>query len=112
MSDPIFDPLRKKLDRDLRRWLVGHQITCPRTGEVLDIRHAVFVMDPDGAPHMAMSQRGWSQVVAEGSVPELAKHGFRADLATIKDADLRAASDPTPHPEPDPGDQLSLFGEE
>lgn len=99
--------LPEHLDHRLRRWLVSRQMSCPRTGEVLDIRHAVFVMDPEGDPRMAMSQRGWAQVVAEGSVPELARHGFRADLATIKDADLRAASDPTPKPE-----QLTLFGEE
>jgi len=91
MTDPIFSPLRKHLDRNLRAHLVGKTLgQCPRTGKIMEVRTAVFVLDPDGDPYMALHQDGWKQVVASGVVPDLAKAGYLADLSTIKSGDLVA----------------------
>ncbi len=90
VDDVIFSPLRKQLDRNLRKYMIGQTLgTCPRTGDMIDIRTAVFVLDPKGDPYMAMSQRGWAEVVKSGVVPSLANEGYRVDLATVKDVELR-----------------------
>lgn len=40
--DPILDPLRLKLTRELLKYAVGRQIFCSVTGETLDVRTAVY----------------------------------------------------------------------
>ncbi len=92
MPDPLFDPLRKKLDRELRKYLIGRTLgQCPRTGKSMDVRTAVFVLDRDGDPYMALHQDGWAEVVAQNGgqdVRELAAAGFSVDLSTIRSGEL------------------------
>lgn len=52
----------KDIVRDqLKRHLIGRRITCDVTGEVLDIRTAVFIVDRDGDPAIPVSPAGWDQ---------------------------------------------------
>lgn len=103
--------IRKILDRKLRLHIIGKTLgTCPRTGESIDIRNAMFVLDRDGDPYMALSQCGWAEVVANGDVEPLAVNGITADLDTIRDPEVREQSIPAAYakPAPDP-DQTALF---
>lgn len=47
--------LAQRVDAELRRHVVGTQIICPVTHEVLDVRTAVFALDSDGDPRFAFS---------------------------------------------------------
>lgn len=113
MTDPIFDPLRKTLDRNLRKWLIGQTLgQCPRTGKSMDVRTAVFVLDADGGPYMAMHQDGWREVVDSGVVPALADKGYRVDPSTVRDAELRERSTPWEAPKTEvSADQLMIVTE-
>lgn len=49
--DPLIDPLRIKLTRELLRYAVGRAIFCSITGEILDVRTAVYY-EVDGKPYV------------------------------------------------------------
>lgn len=77
--------IRETVDRELIRALVARQITCPRTGALLDVRDCVVLRDSDGDPAYVMSQAGWADVVEGGGGALLeASHGLKADPATVR----------------------------
>lgn len=79
--------LREVVRTNNVRFLVGREITCPRTGEVLDVRTCVVLLDSDGDAVQVISQKGWAQVVAEGGDKLLEKtHGIIADPTTVKES--------------------------
>jgi hypothetical protein len=49
MNDPILDPMRRTLNRNLLAYACARAITCPACGEVLDQSRAVLVTGPHGA---------------------------------------------------------------
>jgi len=78
------NPLVDKIRDTMARGIVARTIVCVRTGEVLDYRTAVILVDTDGDPVLAMSQRGWAEVVLEGGDALLkATHGLTADPTTV-----------------------------
>lgn len=76
----------------LLKALVQRAITCPRTGEVLDIRTVVVFVDSDGDPAAVMSQAGYAEFAAEckavGTTADarLAHLNLTVDPATVKGA--------------------------
>lgn len=68
-------------------YLVGRTLTCPRTGEVLDSRTAVVLVDTDGDPAAVMSQAGWAEFLTlEDYALRLAGLNLTVDPATVKGA--------------------------
>ena len=69
--------------------LVQRNITCPVTGEVLDVRTCVVLTDADGDPAGVLSQKGW-RAIADGTLPDvldkLRAQGIGPDQATVKGA--------------------------
>lgn len=57
--------LRETVDAELIRALVARQITCPRTGELLDVRTAVVIRDGDGDPVAVLAQSGYADTTNE-----------------------------------------------
>lgn len=51
--------LAAKVELETRRYAVARQITCPVTGEVLDVRTAVLVECNEGRTSFALSREGW-----------------------------------------------------
>lgn len=77
--------LTKSVHRHLVRFLVSKAIFCSRTGEVLDYRTCVVLLDRDGDPAVVLSQQGWADIVAEGNDALLEKSaGLVPDPATVK----------------------------
>lgn len=76
--------LTKSVQRALVTHLVSRAITCPRTGEVLDTRTCVVLVDREGDPAVVVSQKGWALIVEEGGDTRLKDLGLTADLATVK----------------------------
>lgn len=63
--------------------------------------------DGDGDPYMALSQRGWREVVDAGNVQALADNGITVDPSTVRDGELR---DRSVVGEPEPSiEQPALF---
>jgi hypothetical protein len=76
--------LQTVVREQMRRAIIGLMITCRRTGEVLDVRTAVFLVDADGDPVVAASQEGWRQMVADGTAETLERvHQLTADPTTV-----------------------------
>ena len=50
-EDDFFDPLRRQLLRELLRYSCSRQIFCSITGEILDVRSAVYY-EVDGKPYV------------------------------------------------------------
>lgn len=70
--------------RELVRMLVSRTMTCPRTGALLDMRDCVVLLDSDGDPAYVLSQKGWAQIVEEGSDELLrVQSGLVPDPATV-----------------------------
>lgn len=76
--------LAEKLDAELVRGLVSKAITCPITGEVLDVRTCVVLEDSDSDPKLVLSQDGWKKAVASGRDTALAKHGITVRSSTVR----------------------------
>lgn len=73
------------VDREVVRCLVQREITCPRTGDVLDVRTCVVLRDSDGDPVAVVSQDGWAAIVNDGGDAILKKtHGLTVDESTVK----------------------------
>ena|GEM_PF-5159611 len=71
---------------EMVRGLVGRQITCAVTGEVLDYRTCVVLVDPQtGDPVNVVSQAGWKAQTPE-SIGKLAALGAVPDTSTIRDS--------------------------
>lgn len=66
-----------------KRGIVARAITCPRTGEVLDIRTAVFLLDRDGDPAYVMSPSGFGQLTGVDLHNLLTKHGVTVDETSV-----------------------------
>lgn len=64
--------------------MVQRIIFCPNTGEVLDVRTCVVLVDKDGDPAYVLSQQGWKNLVNEGKVEWLKEHGITVDESTVK----------------------------
>jgi hypothetical protein len=78
-------PLQIRAHREMVKFLVSKQITCPRTGVVLDYRTCVVLLDRDGDPTAVVSQEGWKQIVAEGGDEKLRLHAqVTVDPETVK----------------------------
>jgi hypothetical protein len=70
--------------RSIRRSVVARQITCPRTGEVLDIRTAVFVNDKDGFPEAVVSPTGAEEIRADQpTIDALASRGLTLETQEV-----------------------------
>lgn len=54
----------------LKLALVQKEIFCPFTGEVLDIRTAVFLTDADGDPAYPMSPKAWEVIRGQSDYEE------------------------------------------
>jgi len=77
--------LTASVHRHLVRFLVSKAITCPNTGEVLDERTCVVLLDSDGDPAAVISQQGWANLVAIGNDALLEKtSGLVPDPTTVK----------------------------
>jgi len=62
--------------------LVQRNITCPVTGEVLDVRTCVVLLDNDGDPRAVLSQEGWREVLAQVGEKHAAQRGLFIDSET------------------------------
>ena len=79
--------VRATVHRQMVRALVSRAITCPRTGDVLDVRTCVVLLDSDGDPVAVVSQQGWRQCIADGTAESLATtNGVTPDPDTVKGA--------------------------
>jgi hypothetical protein len=56
--------LQEHVRAELVRYLVSRAITCPITGDVLDVRTCAVVLDADGDPAAVFSPKG-GQLVAD-----------------------------------------------
>jgi hypothetical protein len=83
MASPSPD-LVSVVHRQLITHLVSRAITCPRTGEVLDVRTCVVLLDADGDPAHVLSQQGWAEVCREGGEQKLANIGLTVDPSTLR----------------------------
>lgn len=68
MTNPLEDQMRKALLRSI----VQRQIFCQLTGDLLDIRTCVVVLDSDGDPTAVFSPKGyqWIMDAAKGRDPQ------------------------------------------
>lgn len=89
-TDPLLDPLRSHLTLQLKRGIIGRTLGfCPRTEKQIDVRTAVWILDPEGLPHMGMHPAGWAEVLDDGVVPALIAAGITVELDSIADEALR-----------------------
>lgn len=66
--------------------LVQKEIFCPNTGEVLDVRTCVVLVDKDGDPAYVLSQKGWANVSADPlKVAFLGQNGLTVDPSTVEE---------------------------
>lgn len=77
--------LETHMRRQMVTMLVQRAIFCPNTGQVLDVRTCVVLVDTDGDPAYVLSQDGWRNLVAEGMEATLAEKGITVDPATVKE---------------------------
>ena len=114
MTDPILDPFRRHIVRNVRANIVGRTMFCPRTGDTLDVRKAVFLerLDDDGKlpgiGDYAVSQEGWRRILEDGTAAKLAEQGLYPLLDTIKDEGIRSVSPRLPEPPAVHPDQLTI----
>lgn len=102
----VTSPFERIAERQLRRYVVGRQITCPRSGEVLDVRTAVFLIGQDGLPSHALSQSGFRSCLLDGTIKQLIERGLTVDFTTIKNPALRRTE-----PEPPPAFEVIAEGQ-
>lgn len=76
--------LQEVVHREMVRSLVSQSITCPRTGEVLDVRTCVVLLDRDGDPARVVSQHGWSMIDEPTRTLLQKAHGLTVDPATVR----------------------------
>lgn len=78
--------LEETMRRELRRFLVQKHITCPLTGEVLDMDKSVFILDADGDPAGVFSQSGWQRALAimDGDASKVLAAGYTVDESTVR----------------------------
>jgi len=75
--------------RNMVRFLVQKAIFCPWSGEVLDYRTCVVMVDTDGDPVAVMSQSAWTQILSIMEQNNLTMEqafplGHRVDPTTVK----------------------------
>ena len=74
--------LRAILRQNMVTGLVQRAILCPVTGQILDVRTCVVLVDSDGDPAAVLSQDGYRNTPA-GRLVEL---GLTADPDTVRPA--------------------------
>lgn len=67
--------LQTQIHREMVRGLVQKQITCTVTGDVLDVRTCIVLVDRDGDPRHVLSPAGWKKLDQEKR-DHLASLGF------------------------------------
>lgn len=82
--EPEGNTIRDVLYPEWVRALVMRTIFCPRTGEVLDVRTCVVLEDVQGDPAYVLSQKGWTEVVAEGGDKVLREKGLTVNEKSVK----------------------------
>lgn len=70
--------LQEHMRFELKRALVSRAIFCPVSGDVMDVRTCVTVLDKDGDPSTVLSPAGWDALVEQDGtiVTRLADGGF------------------------------------
>lgn len=87
IPDVVGDSLRTMLRKNLIKHLCGQQITCMRSGEILDYRTCVVLLDSDGDPRAVLSQSGYASLVAinpDTIAERLSSAGLTVDESTVK----------------------------
>lgn len=81
--------LRERVYRSLVQHLVTRNITCLRTGNVLDVRTCVVFVDSNDEPSIVMSPEGYLDMVETqpDALERLAENGLRPDPDTIPKGD-------------------------
>lgn len=75
--------IEERMRKQLVRFLVQRNITCPATGEVLDMDTCVVLVDSDGDPKAVLSQAGWA-AMDDAHKAKLAAMDCTVDPATVK----------------------------
>lgn len=71
--------IQDQVTKQLRKHLVQKQITCPVSGDVLDVRTARYIEDEEGTPYVAIAPRVATKIQAlldQGKYP-FAKEGLQ-----------------------------------
>ena len=85
MSNGTVSSLAAMVERMNRSAIVQRETVCPRTGETLDVNDSVFILNNRGVAFMALSQRGWQEILANQKMLDfLAKRGMSVDSTTVK----------------------------
>lgn len=75
--------LQQHMRAQLKLSLVQRHIFCPVSGDVMDVRTCVTVLDKDGDPNMVLSPAGWDAIRDE-SLPKLLAAGYTVDDPRVK----------------------------
>lgn len=75
--------IRTAVHAGMVRSLVMRAMTCPRSGEVLDVRTCVVLLDDDGDPTAVLSQRGW-RTLPDDIRADLTTAGVTVDPTTVR----------------------------
>lgn len=70
--------------RQMIKDIVARRITCEVTGEVLDHRTCVVLLNRVGDPVMVLSQKGWKLTLEQGVDRDLAAMAVTVDPFTVK----------------------------
>lgn len=76
--------IRTVVRRNMVKYLVGKAIFCPVSGEVMDVRTCVVLIDAEEDPIYVMSQAGWAATSAKQR-ETLARMGYVVDPGTVKE---------------------------
>lgn len=60
--------IEQAVDKQMLLYIIQRQITCPVTGEVLDIRTARYFVDRDGSPAYVLSPEAYDAAVSKPSI--------------------------------------------
>lgn len=74
--------LTEQITFEFKRAMIQRHIFCPVSGDVLDIRTARFILDPDGDPHLPLAPEVAAKIeeaIAAGE-PAL-KEGYTLEAA-------------------------------
>ena len=68
--------LRNTVNRSMIIYMAQRDIFCRVSGEVLDVRTCVVVLDPEGDPAQVLSPEGWKTLEELGKDDEIFAHGY------------------------------------
>ena len=72
--------LRTHMRDQLRKALVQRAIFCPISGQVLDVRTCVTLLDEDGDPAYVLHEAGWVRFQHTEKWAELQAKGYTVDV--------------------------------